>query len=119
MGRMNLDDLRSQLPVTNEVAYFQTGTYGPTLAAVLKVVAECMQYEANHGPARPSTRQLLVDKEEAARRSLAELLNVKPDELGNEILDWKSTSSPSIKSKERFSRLSYVQLQSLCVASGS
>lgn len=82
MGRMNLDDLRSQLPVANEVAYFQTGTYGPTLATVLKVVAECMQYEANHGPARPSTRQLLVDKEEAARRSLAELLNVKPDELG-------------------------------------
>ncbi len=82
MGRMNLDDLRSQLPVTNEVAYFQTGTYGPTLASVLHVVAECMQYEASHGPARPSTRQILVDKEEAARGSLAELLNVQPDELG-------------------------------------
>ncbi|MDP7578745.1 MAG: aminotransferase class V-fold PLP-dependent enzyme [SAR202 cluster bacterium] len=82
MGRMNLDDLRSQLPVTNEVAYFQTGTYGPTLASVLKEVADCMQYEASLGPARPSTRQLLVDKEEAARGSLAELLNVKPNELG-------------------------------------
>jgi selenocysteine lyase/cysteine desulfurase len=41
-----------------------------------------MQYEASLGPARPSTRQLLVDKEEAARGSLAELLNVKPNELG-------------------------------------
>ena len=79
---MNLNDLRSQLPVTNEVAYFQTGTYGPTLKSVLRVVAECMQYEASHGPARPATRQLLFDKEEAARDSLAELLNVQPGELG-------------------------------------
>ncbi len=82
MDRMSLAEFRSQLPVTNEVGYFQTGTYGPTLASVLKVVGEYMQYEANHGPARPSTRQIMVDKEEVARDSLAELLSVKPDELG-------------------------------------
>ena len=32
MDRLSLKDLREQLPVTEDVGYFQTGTYGPTLA---------------------------------------------------------------------------------------
>ncbi len=82
MGRMTLDELREQLPVTEEVAYFQTGTYGPALAPVVKAVRESMEYEALHGPARPATRAVIMEKEEEARANLAELLNVEPHELG-------------------------------------
>lgn len=79
---MSLADFRKQLPVTDEVAYFQTGTYGPTLSSVLRAVRESMEYEATHGPARPATRSVMMEKEESARGNLAKLLNVNPDELG-------------------------------------
>ena len=82
MARMSIEELREQVPVTKEVGYFQTGTYGPAMASVVKAVQESMEYEAIHGPARPATRQFIMEKEEAARANLAELLNVKPDELG-------------------------------------
>ena len=72
----------SSLPVTEEVGYFQTGTYGPTLPSALKAVRDAMEYEALHGPARPETRQHIMEKEEAARGHLADLLNVDPEELG-------------------------------------
>ena len=70
------------MPVTEEVGYFQTGTYGPTLSSALKAVRDAMEYEALHGPARPETRQHIMEKEEAARGHLADLLNVDPEELG-------------------------------------
>ena len=82
MATLSLEDLRKQVPVTSEVGYFQTGTYGPALSSVVKAVRESMEYEAMHGPARPATRQFIMEKEEAARANLAELLNVQPDELG-------------------------------------
>ena len=41
-----------------------------------------MEYEALHGPARPDTRQYIMEKEEAARGHLADLLNVNPEEIG-------------------------------------
>ena len=82
MDRLSLADLRYQLPVTKKVAYFQTGTYGPTLASVLKVIRESMQYEATNGPARPETKNVMADQEESARIYLAKLLSVEPDELG-------------------------------------
>lgn len=82
MGRLSLEELREQLPVTQEVTYFQTGTYGPTLASVLRTMRDSMEFEALHGPARPATRQVMVEREESARGQLAALLNVNPDELG-------------------------------------
>ena len=82
MDRLSLQELREQLPVTEEVGYFQTGTYGPTLSSALKAVRDAMEYEALHGPARPETRQYIMEKEEAARGHLADLLNVNPEELG-------------------------------------
>ena len=73
MDRLSLQELREQLPVTEEVGYFQTGTYGPTLSSALKAVRDAMEYEALHGPARPETRQYIMEKEEAARGHLADL----------------------------------------------
>lgn len=82
MSKMSVEELRSELPMTQEVAYFQTGTYGPTIDSALKAVRETMEREAHHGPATPAGRQVHVEKEIAARRALAHMLNVKDDELG-------------------------------------
>ena len=70
MDRLSLQELREQLLVTEEVGSFQTGTYGPTLSSALKAVRDAMEYEALHGPARPETRQHIMEKEEAARGHL-------------------------------------------------
>ena len=82
MDRLSLKDLREQLPVTEDVGYFQTGTYGPTLSSAVKAVTDAMEYEALNGPARPETRQYIMEKEETARGHLAGMLNVSPEEIG-------------------------------------
>ena len=82
MGGMTLEELRQELPVTRRVGYFQTGTYGPTPTSVLAAVRDAMEYEATRGPTSPDVREELGAREEAARTSLAALLNVGTDELG-------------------------------------
>lgn len=73
--------LRDDLPMTQEVAYFQTGTYGPTSNTVLDTVSEAMRAEAHHGPATPLGRASHAEREIDARAKLAKLLNVGDDEL--------------------------------------
>ena len=67
--------------MTAEVAYFQTGTYGPASDSVLQAVRETMEKEARHGPATPAGRQAHVEREASARRGLARMLNVREEEL--------------------------------------
>ena len=67
--------------MTGEVAYFQTGTYGPASDSVLQAVREAMEGEARHGPATTAGRLAHRDKEAAARSGLARMLNVKEEEL--------------------------------------
>ncbi|MEM7534373.1 MAG: aminotransferase class V-fold PLP-dependent enzyme [Chloroflexota bacterium] len=81
MSSMTVEQLRQELPVTAEVAYFQTGTYGPTTNSTLSAVREAMEQEARHGPATPAGRQSHIGKEAAARAGLAKLLNVPEEAL--------------------------------------
>ena len=67
--------------MTGEVAYFQTGTYGPASDSVLQAVRETMEGEARHGPATTAGRLAHREREAAARSGLARLLNVKEEEL--------------------------------------
>ena len=67
--------------MTAEVAYFQTGTYGPATDSVLQAVREAMEGEARHGPATTAGRMAHREREAAARSGLARLLNVKEEEL--------------------------------------
>ena len=76
-----VEALRDDLPMTREVAYFQTGTYGPTSNTVLDTVSEAMRAEAHYGPATPLGRASHVEREIEARARLAKLLNVDDDEL--------------------------------------
>ncbi|MBV7334054.1 aminotransferase class V-fold PLP-dependent enzyme [Chloroflexi bacterium TSY] len=81
MPKMTVEELRQELPMTREVAYFQTGTYGPATNPVLKTVREVMEAEAHHGPATPAGRASHVEREAVARSQLARLLNVPNEEL--------------------------------------
>ena len=84
MSRMTVEQLRQDLPMTAEVGYFQTGTYGPATDSVLQAVRETMETEARHGPATTAGRQAHTEREAAARNGLARMLNVKEEELGIE-----------------------------------
>ena len=81
MSPMTVEQLRQDLPMTGEVAYFQTGTYGPASDSVLQAVREAMEGEARHGPATTAGRLAHREREAAARSGLARLLNVKEEEL--------------------------------------
>ena len=61
MPRMTVEALRQDLPMTQAVAYFQTGTYGPATDSVLRTVRDVMEAEAHHGPATPGGRDALCD----------------------------------------------------------
>ncbi|MEM7125315.1 MAG: aminotransferase class V-fold PLP-dependent enzyme [Chloroflexota bacterium] len=76
-----VEELRQDLPMTQAVAYFQTGTYGATSNTVLGTVSEAMMTEAHHGPATPLGRASHVEREIDARARLARLLNIPDDEL--------------------------------------
>ncbi|MDE0069168.1 MAG: aminotransferase class V-fold PLP-dependent enzyme [Caldilineaceae bacterium] len=81
MTRMTVEQLRQDLPMTGEIAYFQTGTYGPASDSVLQAVRETLETEARHGPATTAGRLAHRDGEAAARSGLARMLNVKEEEL--------------------------------------
>ena len=78
---MTVEQLRQELPVTVEVAYFQTGTYGPTMDSVLSEVHDAMRAEAHYGPATPKGRRSHAQKEAKARSALASLLNAGEREV--------------------------------------
>ena len=81
MPNISLDDLRADLPVTGEVAYFQTGTYGPTPDSVLRVVREEMEFDSHHAVGDPDAKHALAERESRAREKLAALLSVRPEGL--------------------------------------
>ena len=73
--------LRQDLPLTQKVAYFQTGGHGPAPDSVIKVVHETMLYLNHNGAAVPEVKQALSEREGAVRQQLADFLNVEPREL--------------------------------------
>lgn len=78
MPKISLNDLRADLPVTDEAAYFQTGTYGPTPDSVLLVLREEMELDSHHGIGDPESHRALAQRESRAREKLAALLSVEP-----------------------------------------
>ncbi len=80
--RIAIEQLRRELPLTREVAYFQTGSWGPTLDSVLRTMFETMEFESHLGPGNPRAREALLEREQDARERLASFLSVKTTELG-------------------------------------
>ncbi len=89
---MSFRQLRGDLPLTRRLAYFQTGSYGPTPDSVLKVVAETMAFQSRHGSASPEVTGILLDQEQRVRRQLADFLGVRPEHLA-----WTSNTSQAMQ----------------------
>ncbi len=84
--------LREDLPLTRRLAYFQTGSSGPTPDSVLKVVAETMAFQSRRGSASPRVTGVLLDQEQRVRCQLAEFLGVRPEHLA-----WTSNTSQAMQ----------------------
>ena len=84
--------LRDDLPLTRRLAYFQTGSYGPTPDSVLKMVAETMAFQSRHGSASPRVTGVLLDQEQRVRCRLAQFLGVRPEHLA-----WTSNTSQAMQ----------------------
>ncbi len=89
---MSFRQLREDLPVTRRLAYFQTGSYGPTPDSVLKVVTETMSFQSRHGSASPRVTGVLLDQEQRVRRRLADFLGARPEHLA-----WTSNTSQAMQ----------------------
>ncbi len=89
---MSFRQLREDLAVTRRLAYFQTGSYGPTPDSVLKVVAETMSFQGRHGSASPRVTGVLLDQEQRVRRRLADFLGARPEHLA-----WTSNTSQAMQ----------------------
>jgi cysteine desulfurase/selenocysteine lyase len=89
---MTFDQLRQDLPLTQKVAYFQSGGHGPTPDSVIKVVHDNMIYLNHNGYPVPETRQVLEERENSVRRQLSDFLNVKTAELA-----WTPNTSQAIQ----------------------
>ena len=81
MPKISLDDLRADLPMTSEVAYFQTGSHGPTPDSVLRVLREEVEFDSHHAVGNTDANHALVERESRAREKLAVLLSVEPEGL--------------------------------------
>lgn len=68
---------RSQLPVTKESTYFQTGAYGPSPQPVIDEIAERLAFQ-NRGPADPRFNNPMGEIEPDLRSYLAETFHVGP-----------------------------------------
>ncbi len=68
---------RSQLPVTRESTYFQTGAYGPSPQPVIDEIAKRLAFQ-NRGPADPRFNKPMGEIEPDLRSHLAETFHVGP-----------------------------------------
>ena len=89
---LSFRQLREDLPLTRRLAYFQTGSYGPTPDSVLKVVAETMAFQSRHGSASPRVTGILLDQERRVRKHMADFLGVRPEHLA-----WTSNTSQAMQ----------------------
>ena len=78
--KMTLQSLRDELPITEKVAYLNTGSHGPPPDSVLASVAEEMALQA-HNYGLPSVSAPQGAREKAAREGLARFIGAKPEEV--------------------------------------
>lgn len=98
---MDIEKLRSQIPVTQNVVYMNTGWSGPSPTPVVDAIVKRLEVESTLGPASPQVLESGRQTRQDLREALATFLHVSPLELtltqntteGQNIvmngLDWK------------------------------
>lgn len=79
---MDINALRTELKVVQDLAYFQTGTLGPVPDAAMRAAHADMIRVNDAGPAYLPHRAPVMARIETARAELGRLLGCSPDALG-------------------------------------
>lgn len=77
---LDVDAIRAQIPATSSLVYLNTGWQGPSPLSVTHAVREAFELEAEAPTAPPVVERRLAFFRRA-RRALAELVNVSPEEV--------------------------------------
>ena len=78
---MDVEKIRSQIPVCRSVTYLNTGWSGPSPQLVVDAITARLEYEAAEGPTSKPVRESVQAIEDDTRQAVANLLNAAPDEL--------------------------------------
>ena len=78
---MDVDKIRSQIPVCSNLTYLNTGWSGPSPEPVLDAIKARIDYESAEGPVSKPVLESGHEIEDGTRQAVAGLLNVAPDEL--------------------------------------
>ena len=78
----DIDAARRDLPVTDRLAYLNTGTAGPLPRRALAAMAEAGQVEGEAGRIGMDGFMQLFEQLDGLRRALAEFVGADPVEIG-------------------------------------
>jgi selenocysteine lyase/cysteine desulfurase len=78
---MDADTLRREIPVTEEVAYFNTGASGPSTRGAVEAVSEFQAYHEFEAPAGEGFYEAGFEAFESARGAVAGLLGADPADV--------------------------------------
>ena len=78
---MDVGEIREQIPVCRNMTYLNTGWSGPSPRSVVEAIKSRLDYEMLEGPASPEVSASGRDIQNKTRESVAELLNVRTEEI--------------------------------------
>jgi L-cysteine/cystine lyase len=81
IAKLDVDAIRRSLPITQRVAYLNTGTAGPLPAPTVAALAEAAKAEAERGRISPAGFQDLFDRLTELRAGLAAFVGAEPGEI--------------------------------------
>jgi L-cysteine/cystine lyase len=78
---MDVQAIRSQIPVTSKTLYLNTGWSGPSPRIVMDRIREWLEYENAEGPTSPPVQERHRELLARGRQAMAGLINASPEEL--------------------------------------
>jgi L-cysteine/cystine lyase len=78
---LNVEELRAQLPITNDSVYMNTGWSGPTPLPILQRVHETLKEEAQFGPASAKGLAYTRGITNEAKAAVGGLINAEPENV--------------------------------------
>jgi L-cysteine/cystine lyase len=78
---MDLQSIRQQIPVCQQMTYVNTGMSGPSPTPVVEAIKKRLDHELFEGAASPDVRAEGLEIRAQAKQAVARLLNASPDEI--------------------------------------
>ncbi len=78
---MNVEQIRGQIPTSQQMVYMNTGWEGPSPRSVVEAIINRLEYESYNGPTSPPVYESGKLAQKGAKEAAASLLNVTPEEV--------------------------------------